>query len=578
MTSEMEDASWWLVVESGSLLLKGSSFKATAGEPGLLSILSAAAKSGTEILIHGCIVEGLSMKAPTSILGVVNSTFRPDLPPDVRTVLPQDGRCGVQLLGRPLCDPRATCVAVSSGVRCVCAGDKLRAKPGTPDDGSKCLRDSSVDAMLLTTVVTLSIKKPGESNETLMLKVAAQGEAGFNGSYSTRFSLKRRDGSTFEANASDLGSFLGLQLRWQPQEVATFRREPSRETVIGDTTDIVAYALVPPQQQPVQLDSSKQIFSAEVIQLLSLRLTPCSDSTRGTCARDGDKFLAQISFSTSGDTDGDVIGDTVVLVAEVEAVASCNLSVVTLQHPTPLVADAPDIQVTVAALDVDSLPIVLSMPKFTVFWDGAKIPMRRSNGNLFVASIGPSYRDQGVHSLRVLLEDGWNAQLGTYAVCELLHREVVVEAKFNTAWIFVGSICACAVFVGALAYWVNKQKKQLGGIMMSVLTETMRLAMAVCLETGDLATDVRRSHCAIPCLNAFPKAAMNCDTFADLHNVPSGIRRRHHSFECHNIPRALHRFRIAFCRHQCRVRLLSRAPCMVGATELGQSHCRIGRV
>jgi hypothetical protein len=248
---------------------------------------------------------------------------------------------------------------------------------------------------------------------------------------------------------------------------------------------------VPPQQQLVQLDSYKQIFSAEIDQLLSVRLLPCLDSAGSTCAGDGDKFLTRISFSTPGHSDGNVISDTVVLVTEVEAVASCNLSVATLQHPTPLAPDAKYLGVTVAALDVDSLPIVFSLPKLTVLWDDVSIPMRRTTENFFVATIDQSRRDEGVHSVRVVLEDGWNAQLGTYATCELLHREVVVEAKFNTVWIFVGSVCACAMFVGVLAYWVNKRKKKLGGIILSVLTETMRLALTLCLETGDLATDVR---------------------------------------------------------------------------------------
>jgi hypothetical protein len=178
----LENAAQWWLASGQSLALRNSSFRSATPGQGLLCIQGPL----LQLMIRGCAFENVTIGVVDGVknaqpIGVVDSTFAPDLDPSVLTVQPtsDSGTCAAQLLGEQVCDARALCkTAPSGGVRCSCVGEKLRYKPGVPEDGRQCEQDASLRAVLESESVTIDVAKPGSlANRTLTLIVEAHGEA-----------------------------------------------------------------------------------------------------------------------------------------------------------------------------------------------------------------------------------------------------------------------------------------------------------------------------------------------------------------------------------------------------------------
>ena len=112
-----------------------------------------------------------------------------------------------------------------------------------------------------------------------------------------------------------------------------------------------------------------------------------------------------------------------------------------------LLTDAARVSVDLRVVDVDGIPINVSVPNAAVLWGidtgsvKEMVPARPSacESNILTAIIDASLRrTPGLYRLQVVLRDGWNETLGAVGACVLLDHTVLVEqpARPNDAWIY----------------------------------------------------------------------------------------------------------------------------------------------
>jgi len=115
--------------------------------------------------------------------------------------------------------------------------------------------------------------------------------------------------------------------------------------------------------------------------------------------------------------------------------------------------------------------------------------------------------------------DGVNEAQGTTGPCDLLLQTVTIiePPKFNSAWVLVGSVIGCIVFVCALIFWVRRNADALKDILYMVLTETGKFVVSTCFELGDLVTDIVSTYrvcfvpdLAVPLRYQIPYAVIGC--------------------------------------------------------------------
>jgi len=81
--------------------------------------------------------------------------------------------------------------------------------------------------------------------------------------------------------------------------------------------------------------------------------------------------------------------------------------------------------------------------------------------------------------------------------CELMRTMIVVESEpqgLNPVWLSVGSLSACAVFVGAIVFWARRMKAELKNALVMVLTEASKTVISISFELGNLVTDLLTTY------------------------------------------------------------------------------------
>jgi hypothetical protein len=165
--------------------------------------------------------------------------------------------------------------------------------------------------------------------------------------------------------------------------------------------------------------------------------------------------------------------------------------------------DADLLEVHLHAVDVDGLEIRVSVPSAVLLWGAGDsldriVPSKPEKGsNLFVLSVPLDLRSvPGAYLLRLVLNDAWNETCNCVDQCILVDRVVRIDPKpsVNTVWISVGSLAACALFVGAGIFWATRRSAELRHVLVMVLTEVTRLAGGVVLELGDLSLDLLATY------------------------------------------------------------------------------------
>jgi hypothetical protein len=172
-----------------------------------------------------------------------------------------------------------------------------------------------------------------------------------------------------------------------------------------------------------------------------------------------------------------------------------------------LLTDTALVYVDLHLVDADGIPIRVSVPDSAVVWSNSKgnahqiVPTRPTASgyerNRFTASIEASLRNTpGLHRLQVVLRDAWNETLGAVGECVLLEQIVLVEMPegVNTVWLLVGSLSACAVFVGAIVFWARRVRAELRTVLVMVLTEASKTVISISFSLGNLATDLLTTY------------------------------------------------------------------------------------
>ena len=172
-----------------------------------------------------------------------------------------------------------------------------------------------------------------------------------------------------------------------------------------------------------------------------------------------------------------------------------------------LLTDAALVFVDLHVVDADGIPIRVSVPISAVFWNSSNVgadpivptkpPDGGSKSNRFTAGIDSRLRSTpGVYRLQVVLTDAWNEALSAVGECVVLEQVIRVETPegLNTVWLSVGSLLACAVFVGAVLFWARRMSAELKNILVMVLTEACMTVLSVSFALGNLATDLLTTY------------------------------------------------------------------------------------
>ena len=157
-------------------------------------------------------------------------------------------------------------------------GQRLRSKPGAPEDGRLCEQDASMRAMLESESVAIAVAKPGSlTNRTLTLIAEARGEAELNITFSvtiTRFEAS--SGAVVASNGSvrvdqPSVSAFGQHIEWkQPPPTATWRAD---------------------------LDGGRLKYADTLRHDFSVRLA--CDRAEPSCAADGDVITTTVQLALS---------------------------------------------------------------------------------------------------------------------------------------------------------------------------------------------------------------------------------------------------------------------------------------
>jgi hypothetical protein len=439
-------------------------------------------------LLRGCVGTNVTIGMGNTVtnLGIVGSVFRPSLNGSVRSINPSspDGGCGRAIAGAgPVCDPRAECTQIASGgVECACVGEGLRPKPGERADGSVCQRSLSIAADLVTSVLYMVVQKPGRSTGRVKLHVSATGEENVNATILVDTAMKSNNGT----------------LTGESKVISSAASNPKVESGFGSAIEWTGS--VPSLKFNLDVTKQKYTDSAEHEFAVSLKC----DAATITCPADGQK----IEMALTLDSGRPELFAAVKIVTEVEAIPSCQLSTarVLVLGNGPFVDDS-SLKVEVALLDVDGIPITLSVPNVLVSWDTATsstsktlLLTRQSLGsNIFVTNIPPELRSiEGSYTARVFLKDGWlgadaNAA-GEQADCDLLDQVFQVKPRvqdegFNTGYIILGCAIGASILIGVLVLVGRKYRDRFEHVFTSVIVEVFKLTFAWAFEGGDIATD-----------------------------------------------------------------------------------------
>jgi hypothetical protein len=149
-------------------------------------------------------------------------------------------------------------------------------------------------------------------------------------------------------------------------------------------------------------------------------------------------------------------------------------------------------------VDVDGLDIKFTRAEIFLHLTDAnqresKLPFNTEIGSGVYTTVvaGAATKEPGRYTLVVRVPKGPTGS------CEILRRSMTVAEKpqgLNTVWLSVGSLSACAVFVGAIVVWARRMSAELRDVLVMVLTETSKLVISISFELGDLATDLLTTY------------------------------------------------------------------------------------
>jgi hypothetical protein len=409
---------------------------------------------------------GLSLTSRLK-LGVVNSVFGP--PVDSTVPLVQPPRCDELVAGRPLCDPRASCIpAQSGGVTCSCSGKGLRDQDGLLTDARRCMQDVQMRLFVQSESFMLRLQKPSSPGNSTRIQILlqAEGEHAITVGYSMRathtiggavMTIVSSSSNEWERLTNSTFSFHGLHMAWD--------RPPSADAELD-------------------LDGEAMRFSAA--KAFAVEFAADCNGAR-PCAQDGDTFETLLSVEAQSDATN--LRSVVTVTTVMESLLSCDHSLVSVE--LDVVPIATPIRVQLFVNDVDSFPVRYTRVEVTLIFGGRNIPVQWNRGsNEYVADVPAALTAQpGLYNLVLSASNAWNGTAGRVTSCELLRRTITVKEGLSTNWILVGAGTAAVVVVGALALVVRKRHAHLQAILTMLLTEMGMLVFSICTALANLVTD-----------------------------------------------------------------------------------------
>ena len=409
----------------------------------------------SQALIRGSIFSNATIDTSTQLesqlaLVIVNSTFEPPLGPSASPLL--CAAVAAVIAGERPCDARAACEPVASGgVRCSCAGHAgqgLRPKVGTLDNGQQCEQDSSMRATLESESVTIAVSKLGGlANRTLNLIVEARGETEMNILFNVTMTHRNASSGAVTATNNSLRvdqpsiSAFGLHLEWkQPQPEASWRAD---------------------------LDGSQLKFADTLRHEFTVRLA-CQAGEQ-SCAADGDDITTVVQLASSRDSH---LRSEAQVVTHVQSLLSCLRTQVHTDLDFEHVSIATPIRIKVFAIDVDNLPVKFTRAEIDVVLGVRPISLRWNRGsNEYVADAPAELLSQpGSYELKVTASNA-SQETGPAAQCVLLRRVVIVKEGLSTIWIMAGAGGSAILVLGGLVVLARKRHAHLQAIMVMLFTE-----------------------------------------------------------------------------------------------------------
>jgi hypothetical protein len=504
--AEQRDSMWfWIVAEGGTVELRSSRFTATstytfdpcisAGN-GLCSGANVAScpKGGdwldcelplpadagpfgrllnvrseqVEVLLRRCHLQNLTLHSTVRMrvpIGIVNSTFDPPL---ARTLAPPTveptADCGISVAGAPLCDPRAKCEGQESGgVHCTCVGGGLHDKPGIFPDGQHCQGETRVDLLIQSQRILLVLRKPSSQNEKIQILVQATGEAPLNVSYNV--SMLR---TTSVLPIKPISSH-----NWS--QVDEMQLDGYRLFLLGLL------------RNAFDLDGSAQRFVDSFVLQLGVSL----NCTAGApCIADGDSVTTAVEVGHMSGHSTILLSSHVSIVAQVEAIVSCEHSIVGIypNDQTELVATS-KMKVWILAKDIDGLDVNFTRGDIAIRWDGQELPYSWERGsNAYNADIASAlFSTPGTFELTVVLSNGWMPNVGPVERCVLLTRTIQIHADTTQMMVAIGIAALMGFVFALLAVLVYRNRLAAKELLISFASFEGILAVEIGLDVWDFA-------------------------------------------------------------------------------------------
>lgn len=299
-----------------------------------------------EALVRGCTASGVTINRQlliTGRLGIVNSSFDPQLDSTLSAkIVPPTGatdsnatRCGVEVAGERVCDPRAFCEwRTGGGVQCACIGEGLRDMAGAIADGRACEQETRIGMQVQLQEVILKVHKPTIPPLKVRILVVGQGEERFNAVYTMSMGLNN---ATTRSNPA--------------ANYTSWHRIGERQYSLNGHH--VVFSVPMASDSIFEFSRKEQMFALTKEFEMQLHLD-CEDAE--PCVADGDVVTTLVETGTASNPSSQ--RSKVSVITEVVSLIACEKSSVSVVGGVvDAIATEVPIRLLLEAFDVDGLPI-----------------------------------------------------------------------------------------------------------------------------------------------------------------------------------------------------------------------------
>jgi hypothetical protein len=261
-----------------------------------------------------------------------------------------------------------------------------------------------------------------------------------------------------------------------------------------DGHHLIWSAMPPANDSKIQLNAHLKRYAISNEYALQLGLDCQGEAA---CVADGDTVETVIGVeATSESSSGGGMRSEVLIKTLVRSLISCDNSRAWIETDAELLSRSKTMRARFDAYDVDMLPVSYHRAPVEFRFGLHLLPQRWDSGsNVYVADVSADLTENaGQYELSVTAVNGWRNGGQTVGRCELLRRSVTVAEKPSPVWFSVGSLSACAVFVGAIVFWARRMSAELRAVLVMVLTEASKTVLSISCELGDLATDLLTTY------------------------------------------------------------------------------------